>query len=132
MEIERQAEAGVIDLAYRFDLPLVATNEPFFPRAEDYEAHDALLAIAEGRLLSTDDRRRLTPEHHFATRAEMMRRFADLPEALEKHRRNCDALPHAAAYRAADPAALRLHGGGCRSRRAGRRRLSFAARPQKA
>ena len=48
MEIERQAEPAVIDLAYRLDLPLVATNEPFFPAAEDYEAHDALLAIAEG------------------------------------------------------------------------------------
>ena len=34
MEIERQAEAAVVDLAYRLDLPLVATNEPFFPAAE--------------------------------------------------------------------------------------------------
>ncbi len=83
MEIERRAEAGVVGLAYRLDVPLVATNEPFFPAADDYEAHDALLAIAEGRLLSSDDRRRLTPEHHFASRAEMMRRFSDLPEALE-------------------------------------------------
>ena len=32
MEIERQAEPSVIDLAYRLDLPLVATNEPFFPK----------------------------------------------------------------------------------------------------
>jgi len=31
MEIERQAEPSVVDLAYRLDLPLVATNEPFFP-----------------------------------------------------------------------------------------------------
>ena len=53
MDVELQAEPAVIDLAYRFDLPLVATNEPFFPRAEDFEAHDALLAIAEGRLLSS-------------------------------------------------------------------------------
>ena len=83
MEVERQAEPAVVDLAYRLDLPLVATNEPFFPAADDFEAHDALLAIAEGRLLSTDDRRRLTPEHHFASRAEMMERFRDLPEALE-------------------------------------------------
>ncbi|MGH6924263.1 MAG: DNA polymerase III subunit alpha [Propylenella sp.] len=83
MAIERQAEPGVVDLAYRLGLPLVATNEPFFPAASDYEAHDALLAIAEGRLLSSDDRRRLTPQHHFATRADMMRRFSDLPEALE-------------------------------------------------
>ena len=69
MDIERQAEAGVVELAYALGLPLVATNEPFFPAADDFEAHDALLAIAEGRLLSSDDRRRLTPEHHFASRA---------------------------------------------------------------
>jgi len=83
LEIERLAEPGVVELAYRFGLPLVATNEPFFPSAEDFEAHDALLAIADGRLLSSDDRRRLTPDHHFASRQAMMRRFADLPEALD-------------------------------------------------
>ena len=83
MELERAAEAGVVDLAYGNDLPLVATNEPFFPTAGDFEAHDALLAIADGRLLSSDDRRRLTPQHHFASRADMMKRFKDLPEALE-------------------------------------------------
>jgi DNA polymerase-3 subunit alpha len=83
MDVELQAEPAVIELAYRFDLPLVATNEPFFPHGEDFEAHDALLAIAEGRLLSSDDRRRLTAEHHFASRAEMMQRFSDLPEAVE-------------------------------------------------
>ena len=83
MEVERQAEPALIDLAYRLDLPLVATNEPFFPKAEDFEAHDALLAISEGRLLSSDDRRRLTALHSFASRAEMMERFADVPEALE-------------------------------------------------
>ncbi len=83
MELEFQAEPAVLDIAYRLDLPLVATNEPFFPTGDDHEAHDALLAIAEGRLLSSDDRRRLTPEHHFASREEMIRRFADLPEALE-------------------------------------------------
>jgi DNA polymerase-3 subunit alpha len=83
MEVERLAEAAVVDLAYSLDLPLVATNEPFFPCADDYEAHDALLAIAEGRLISSDDRRRLTPEHHFVSRDEMLRRFDDVPEALE-------------------------------------------------
>ncbi|SEQ82822.1 DNA polymerase III, alpha subunit [Faunimonas pinastri] len=83
MDVERDAEAGVVDLAYAMDLPLVATNEPMFPKAEDYEAHDALLSIADGRLISSDDRRRLTPEHHFASQAEMKRRFQDLPEALE-------------------------------------------------
>jgi DNA polymerase-3 subunit alpha len=41
----------------------VATNEPYFATAEDYEAHDALLCIAEGRLLAETDRRHLTSEH---------------------------------------------------------------------
>src|SRR4030095_7847269 len=63
-------------------IPLVASNEPLFARREDYEAHDALLCIAEGRLLAETDRRQLTPEHRFKTRAEMTELFADLPEAI--------------------------------------------------
>src|SRR5262249_16561838 len=59
-----------------------ATNEPQFATADDYEAHDALICIAEGRLISEPERRHLTPEHRFKTRAEMMSLFADLPEAL--------------------------------------------------
>ncbi len=82
MEQEKATEPGTIALAYARKLPLVATNENFFPAADDYEAHDALLAIAESRLVADDDRRRLTPEHAFASQDEMRKRFADLPEAL--------------------------------------------------
>ncbi len=59
-------------------LPLVATNEPYFAAAADFEAQDALLCIAEGALISAADRRRLSPEHRFKTRAEMRALFADL------------------------------------------------------
>src|SRR5437763_6289879 len=79
---ERASEAFLIDLAYTHGIPLVATNEPFFAAREDYEAHDALICIAEGRLLTETDRCRLTPEHRFKTRAEMAQLFPDLPEAL--------------------------------------------------
>ena len=79
---EKQVEPGLLDIAYSRHIPLVATNEPFFARREDYEAHDALICIAEGRLLVETDRRQLTPEHRFKTRAEMSGLFADLPEAL--------------------------------------------------
>lgn len=75
-------EAHLLTLAYDADLPLVATNEPFFAKPADYDAHDALLAVAAGRLVSDGERRRVTPEHFFASRIEMKRRFADLPEAL--------------------------------------------------
>jgi DNA polymerase-3 subunit alpha len=79
---ERMTEPVLIDLAYGKNIPLVATNEPYFAGATDYEAHDALICIAEGRLLSESDRRQLTPEHRFKSRAEMRELFADLPEAL--------------------------------------------------
>ena len=78
---ERAVEPVLIDLAYRVDLPLVATNEPYFATAADHEAHDALICIAEGAVLGTPDRRQLSPAHAFKTRAEMWALFADLPEA---------------------------------------------------
>ncbi|HVV94266.1 MAG TPA: DNA polymerase III subunit alpha [Hyphomicrobiales bacterium] len=81
IEAERRLEPGLVDLAYRRGLPLVATNECYFATAVDYEAHDALLALSEGRLLSDPERRQVTPEHRFKTRAEMVALFADLPEA---------------------------------------------------
>ncbi|RYE34246.1 MAG: DNA polymerase III subunit alpha [Hyphomicrobiales bacterium] len=79
---EAAREAHLLRLAYDSDLPIVATNEPFFAKPGDFDAHDALLAVAEGRLVSDGTRRRVTPEHYFASRAEMKKRFADLPEAL--------------------------------------------------
>ena len=48
-----------------------------------YEAHDALLCIAEARLLSEQERRRVTPEHWFKPAADMRALFADLPEACD-------------------------------------------------
>ena len=50
MDVQRRVEPQLLDLAYDLGLPLVATNEPFFAVREDYEAHDALIAIAEGRV----------------------------------------------------------------------------------
>ena len=79
---ERSAEPALIALAYARGIPLVATNAPLFARQEDYEAHDALICIAEGRLVVETDRRQFTPEHRFKTRAEMAALFADLPEAV--------------------------------------------------
>ncbi|WP_276199546.1 DNA polymerase III subunit alpha [Chelatococcus sp. XZ-Ab1] len=76
------AEPELLRLAYDLGLPIVATNEPFFAKPDDYEAHDALLAIAAGRLLSDENRRRVTPQHDFKTRAQMADLFSDLPEAL--------------------------------------------------
>ena len=89
VELQRQtgydkaAESAIIKLAFENELPLVATNEAFFPGKDFYEAHDALMAVAQNTVVAVDDRLQLTPDHGFKTRAEMMALFADLPEALE-------------------------------------------------
>ncbi len=83
LHAEHALEPGLIALADAAGIPLVATNECYFASPAMYEAHDALLAIAEGRLLSEADRRRVTPEHWFKPASEMRLLFADLPEACD-------------------------------------------------
>jgi DNA polymerase-3 subunit alpha len=79
---ETSIEGQLLDLAYDHGVPLVATNEAYFAKPSSYAAHDALLAIAEGRLVSDPERRHVTTEHDFKSRAAMRKLFADLPEAL--------------------------------------------------
>jgi DNA polymerase-3 subunit alpha len=98
VEQESRIEGRLIDLAYTYDLPLVATNEAFFADAELYDAHDALLCIAEGTYVAERDRRRLTPEHRFKGAGEMLELFADLPEATANTltiARRCAYFPEA-------------------------------------
>ena len=80
---ENRTETKFIDLAYKHDLPLVATNEPFFTTPDMYEAHDALICIAEGAYVNQTDRRRLSRQHYFKSAEEMRVLFMDLPEAVD-------------------------------------------------
>jgi DNA polymerase-3 subunit alpha len=80
---EARTEPGLVELAYRHDLPLVATNDAYFPDREFYDAHDALLCVAETTVVADQERRRLTPHHFFRSAAEMRELFADLPEACD-------------------------------------------------
>jgi DNA polymerase-3 subunit alpha len=83
-EAERLSERGHVEMAYAMDLPLVATNDVYFPEAGMYEAHDALLCVADGAYVDQSaPRRRLTPQHYFKSQEEMAALFADLPEALD-------------------------------------------------
>ncbi|SFD48220.1 DNA polymerase III subunit alpha [Roseivivax sediminis] len=83
-EAERLTERGFVEMAYDMDIPLVATNDVYFPKSEMYEAHDALICIADGAYVDQQEpRRRLTPQHYFKTPQEMATLFADLPEAIE-------------------------------------------------
>ena len=83
-EVERLTERGHVEMAYAMDLPLVATNDVYFPKSDMYEAHDALICIAEGAYVDqVEPRRRLTAQHYFKSQEEMVALFADLPEAIE-------------------------------------------------
>ncbi|QBF33065.1 DNA polymerase III subunit alpha [Thalassococcus sp. S3] len=83
-EAERLTERGHVEMAYAMDLPLVATNDVYFPTSDMYEAHDALICIAEGAYVDQQDpRRRLTAQHYFKSQQEMVTLFADLPEAAQ-------------------------------------------------
>ena len=94
-EAERLSERPAIEMAYAMGLPLVATNDVYFPDAAMFEAHDALICIAEGAYVDQQaDRRRLTQQHYFKSPAEMAALFADLPEALE----NTVEIAHRCAF----------------------------------
>ncbi|MCY4288973.1 MAG: DNA polymerase III subunit alpha [Aestuariivita sp.] len=83
-EVERLTEPSLIDLAYQKGLPIVATNDAYFPDAAIYQAHDALICIAEGAYIDQQQpRRQLTPRHYFTSATEMAEIFSDLPEAIE-------------------------------------------------
>jgi DNA polymerase-3 subunit alpha len=92
---ERAVEPQLVALAYDMELPLVATNEPFFATQDDFEAHDALICIAQGSYVAVDERRRLSPDHYFKSAEEMRALFADLPEAIE----NTVEIAQRCAYR---------------------------------
>ncbi|MFQ5437272.1 MAG: DNA polymerase III subunit alpha [Paracoccaceae bacterium] len=82
-DAERATERAFVEIAYAMDLPLVATNDVHFFDRDMFEAHDALICIAEGAYVDQQEpRRHLTPEHFFKTPGEMATLFADLPEAV--------------------------------------------------
>ncbi|MEM9234590.1 MAG: PHP domain-containing protein, partial [Pseudomonadota bacterium] len=77
------SEPWLVQKAYNLELPLVATNNAYFPARGDHDAHDALLCIAGGRYISETDRRQVSEDHYFKSSSEMAALFPDLPEALE-------------------------------------------------
>ncbi|KQV57138.1 MULTISPECIES: DNA polymerase III subunit alpha [unclassified Caulobacter] len=83
MPKQAAAEPGLVNWAYENDVPLVATNDVYFAKESFYDAHDALLCIADGSFVGQDERRRVTPEHWFKPPADMRKLFSDLPEACD-------------------------------------------------
>ena len=83
LEEERKTEETFIDWAYKYNIPLVATNEAFFFDADMYEAHDALICIAAGEYVANDNRKKYSPNNRLRSPQEMIELFKDLPEAVQ-------------------------------------------------
>ncbi len=90
LELQRAGRAddevhvtGAVQLAAGLSLPVVATHPVQFLTADDYEAHEARVCIAEGEILGNPRRvRKFTREQYFKSAAQMEALFADLPSAL--------------------------------------------------
>ncbi len=80
--IEQAAEAGLLDLAYARDIPIVATNPVLFSEPSFHRAHDAMLCIAGGQYVLDDNRRKSPRESWMKPAVQMSELFSDLPEAL--------------------------------------------------
>src|ERR1700704_4131142 len=73
-----------VALATRVGLPVVATHPVQFLEPEDFKAHEARVCIAQGYVLGDQRRPKLfTGEQYFKCRADMVKLFADLPQALD-------------------------------------------------
>ncbi len=81
-EIEGAAEADLIELAHRLNMPLVATNPTFFAEADFYDAHDAMLCIANSAYVESVDRPRSSPDGWMKPAKIMRSLFDDVPEAM--------------------------------------------------
>ena len=78
---EKQTEAALRQMAAAMGLPLVATNDCRFVKKDDLNAFEVLVGIGDSTTMDDPNRRRFTPNHHLRSEAEMLRVFADIPEA---------------------------------------------------
>ncbi len=76
------SEKMLLDLAEKYDLPLVATNDSFFENSKKFNSHQILTCIDKGLTISSSNRRLLTPEHYLKDSASMISLFKDIPEAI--------------------------------------------------
>jgi DNA polymerase-3 subunit alpha len=75
--------SGVLGLARRLGLPVIATNDCHYLKKEHHSAHDALLCIQTGKTIEETNRLRFdTEEFYMKSAAEMRSLFSEVPDAL--------------------------------------------------
>ena len=84
LQAQRDTNPKLIEIARTIGAPLIATNDSHYTHRADHEAHDALLCVQTGALMSDPKRFKFEGnEHYLKTSAEMRHLFRDYPEACD-------------------------------------------------
>ncbi len=79
---QRETNPKLIEIAKKIGAPLIATNDSHYTHRDDHTAHDALLCVQTGAMLSDPNRFKFEGEEHYLKSATEMRwLFRDYPEA---------------------------------------------------
>ena len=82
--IERQTQRELLRLAKELQIPLLATNDLHYTKAEDATAHAALLCVQSGSTLMDPGRLKFDADEFYLKSAAQMRElFRELPEACD-------------------------------------------------
>ncbi len=82
-ELQERVNPVLIELAHKYDVKLVATNDVHFVDEENAEAHDRLICLSTGKDLADEKRMLYTKQEWMKTASEMEQIFGYIPEALE-------------------------------------------------
>ena len=88
---QQRVNQGLVDISQRTGIPLVCTNDTHYLRREDSVAHDVLLCIGTGKVVSQTDRMHYeTDQFYFKSPKEMKQLFGEIPEAIQNTVRIAD------------------------------------------
>ena len=83
LEDQRTMTRGVLPLAKRLGIPVVATNDVHYLNAGDHKAHEVLLCVQTGKTMKDADHWRFSSQQfYFKSPQEMQVLFSELPETL--------------------------------------------------
>ncbi|MFC5998340.1 DNA polymerase III subunit alpha [Quadrisphaera sp. GCM10027208] len=84
LDIERRVQKDLLRLAEDLALPVVATNDLHYTRAEDATAHAALLCVQSGSTLADPNRFKFdADDFYLKSPAEMRHLWREIPEASD-------------------------------------------------
>ncbi len=82
------------NLAEKYDVKLVCTNDVHFVDEENAEAHDRLICLSTGKDLDDPKRMLYSKQEWLKTREEMAAIFGDVPEAMANTVEICNQVEH--------------------------------------